>query len=67
MTNTASVDIASTGAAESPSLCKGIEFDDQDSTPEERRLEATRQALWGKVLKRFRAELSGKTMNPRTG
>lgn len=59
MINTASVDMASTAAAESPRLRTGIQFDDEDCTPEERRLEATRQMIWEKVLKRFKGELAG--------
>lgn len=38
----------------------GIQFDDERFSPEERRLEATRQLIWEKLMTRLRAEFPAK-------
>jgi len=40
----------------------GIQFDDEDFSPEERQSETTRQLIWQKLLVRLRTEFSGTGM-----
>ena len=62
MRNSIAETVTAVSGEETTCLCPGIQFDDNNLSPEERRLEATRQLIWEKLVARLRSEFPVKKL-----